>query len=82
MMTMTTNQQIAAVDYLAEHGWTFDIDRFDPRGDAYRGWWLHPTLRPRRAGDARKLHYAAEIAFTDAGYSIEDLTPAWAQVYA
>lgn len=80
---MTGQQQISAVDYLEERGWTFDIDRFDPRGE-YRGWWLHSELRPRRTGDSQKMHYAAEVAFHLAGYDVSELEtqPAWMEAYA
>ena len=83
MNYMPANQQTAAINYLAENGWRYDLDRNDPRGE-WRGWWLHEELRPRRTGDSQKMHYAAELAFFAAGYDMSDLdtTPEWMKVYA
>ena len=81
MNHMSVDQQARAIDYLAERGWAFDIDRFDPR-PGYRGWWLHPELRPRRTGDSQTMFYAAEVAFTLAGYGINELAPQYEYTYS
>ena len=83
MNWMTTNQQIAAVRFLAERGWTFHSDSLHPRYDYNNmyGWWVHPELRPRPTGDSTKFYRAAEIAFDLGQYDISGLPSTLEMVY-
>lgn len=74
MIILSGEQKAAAAEVLLKNSWEFDVDRSDQRGDAYRGWWIHPELKPRRAGDAKKFYIGAETAlllYTD--FTVHDL---------